>query len=294
MSGIDLSKLPAPAVVEKLDFETLLKTIKDDFIKRAPKHAAALNLESEPLLKLMQSAAYTVLNLRQRVNDAARSVMLAYATSSDLDHLAALFNVKRLVVEPARPKAIPPVKAKLEDDTALRARVQMALEGLTNAGTLGAYRFHGLSADGQVKDVGVDSPSAGQVRISVLSKTGNGAANAALVGKVQQKLNAEKVRPLTDTVNVQGAAIRAYTISARLHIIPAGPDKAVVRQAADKAARAYSVAQHRLGADIRLSALYAVLHVSGVEQVTLVAPVADLVCQTHQAPWCTGVSVTVA
>ena len=289
--GIDLSRLPAPDVIETLKFDALLQAIKDDFKRRAPQHAKTLDLESEPLAKLLQSAAYTAMHLRQRVNDAARSVMLAYATGRDLDHLAALFNVVRLEIGPANTQATPPVNAKMEDDGKLRARVQMALEGVSSAGSISAYRYHGLSADGQVKDIGVDSPKPGQVRISVLSKTANGAADASLLVKVREKLTAEKVRPLTDTVTVQGADIRAYAISAKLHIGP-GPDKEVVRKAADKAARAYSGAQHKLGADIRLSALYAALHLSGVEQVTLTAPASDLVCQAHQAPWCTGVSVT--
>ena len=291
--SIDLSQLPAPKVIEALSFETLLKSIKDDFVKRSPKHAAALDLESEPLLKLMQSAAYTVLHLRQRVNDAARQLLLAYATGPDLEHLAALFNVKRLVVEPAKPNANPPVPAKLESDDRLKRRVQMALEGISSAGATGAYRFHALSADGQVKDVSVESPAPGQVRVSVLSRTGQGEANEALLGKVRQALNADKVRPLTDTVVVQSAAIRPYAITAQLHIAP-GPDAKVVLAAARKAVTAYSRAQHKPGADIRLSALYAALHVQGVDRVSLAAPGADQVSAPHQAPWCTGVNVTKA
>lgn len=39
--------------------------------------------------------------LRQRVNDAAKAVMLAYSTGEDLDQLGANFNTPRLVVAPA-------------------------------------------------------------------------------------------------------------------------------------------------------------------------------------------------
>lgn len=293
MKQIDLSALAAPDVIETLEFEALLKEITAEFKRRSPEHAQVLQLESEPLTKLMEAAAYTLLHLRQRVNDAARSVLLAYATGPDLAHLAALFNVKRLVVAPGRPKAIPPVPAKMEPDDKLRARAQMALEGISSAGATGAYRFHGLSAHGQVKDVSVESPTPGQVRVSVLSRTGRGEASAALLGQVRQALNAEKVRPLTDTVVVQSAAIRPYAITAKLHIAP-GPDAKVVLQAATQAVTAYSQAQHRPGADIRLSALYAALHVSGVDRVSLSAPATDHICAPHQAPWCTGVNVTAA
>lgn len=293
MSQIDLSALPAPEVIETLNFEALLKEITAEFKRRSPEHAKVLQLESEPLTKLMEAAAYTLLHLRQRVNDAARSVLLAYATGPDLAHLAALFNVQRLVVEPARPKAVPPVPARMESDDKLRARVQMALEGISSAGATGAYRFHALSADGQVKEVSVESPTPGQVRVSVLSRTGQGEASQALLDKVKKALNAEKVRPLCDTVVVQSAAIRPYAITARLHIAK-GPDAKVVLAAAQKAVTAYSQAQHRPGADVRLSALYAALHVSGVDRVSLSEPGADHVSAPHQAPWCTGINVTAA
>ena len=45
--------------------------------------------------------AYRELLIRQRVNDAARGVMLATASGTDLDNLAANFNVERLLITPA-------------------------------------------------------------------------------------------------------------------------------------------------------------------------------------------------
>ena len=46
-------------------------------------------------------------------------------------------------------------------------------------------------------------------------------------------------------------------------------------------------AQHRLGRDIRLSAIYAALHVEGVQRVELTAPLADIVLNSTQASFCT-------
>ncbi|PJN94872.1 baseplate assembly protein, partial [Amaricoccus sp. HAR-UPW-R2A-40] len=103
MSGfgaIDLSRLPPPDVVERLDFETILGAMKADLIARAPDLAPALALESEPAVKILEVAAYRELLLRARINDAARAVMIATATGADLDHLAALFGVARFVLDP--------------------------------------------------------------------------------------------------------------------------------------------------------------------------------------------------
>jgi phage-related baseplate assembly protein len=49
--------------------------------------------------------------------------MLAYATGANLEHLAALYGVERLVTDPGSPTAVPPVAPTMETDAALRARV---------------------------------------------------------------------------------------------------------------------------------------------------------------------------
>ena len=52
---IDLSQVPAPAAVETLDFDVLLAEIKADLIARYPDVSDVLNLESEPLTKLLKT-----------------------------------------------------------------------------------------------------------------------------------------------------------------------------------------------------------------------------------------------
>ena len=94
---IDLSKLPAPNVIETLDFETLLTDYINDFVARNPNYSALL--ESDPAIILMQVVAYREMLLRARINEAAKANMLAYATKGDLDNLAAFFGVERLKVK---------------------------------------------------------------------------------------------------------------------------------------------------------------------------------------------------
>ena len=53
-------------------------------------------LESDPANKVLEVAAYREMLIRQRVNEAACGVMVAFATGSDLDHLAAFYPEKRL------------------------------------------------------------------------------------------------------------------------------------------------------------------------------------------------------
>lgn len=290
-TAIDLSQLPAPTVVETLDYESVLAALQADFTARYPAFTAAL--ESEPVLKLLEVAAWRELIVRGRVNDAARACMLAYALGADLDHLAALYGVQRLLLDAGDPTAVPPVPPTYESDTRLRARTQLALEGFSTAGPVGAYEFWALSADAHVLDVSVQSPVPGQVLVTVLDSRGNGTPDAALLAAVLTTLSAEDVRPLTDQVLVQAAEIVPYTITAALTVYP-GPDAATVRVAAAAATTAYAASVHRLGYDVTLSGLYAALHQPGVQRVALTAPAADLVLAAHQAGWCTAVTVTLA
>lgn len=289
---IDLSTLPAPSVVEPLDYEAILSAMLTDLQARDPAFTALV--ESDPAYKILEVAAYRELLVRQRVNDAAREVMLAYSTGANLEQLAALFGVTRKTVTPADNEAIPPVPAVMETDTDLRYRTQLALEGFSTAGPAGAYQFHALSVDG-IKDVAVAGPpvtSPGYVRVTVLGNDGNGEVDAPLLADVALALNDDDVRPLTDNVTVQSATVVEYTIRANIYILP-GPDSAVVTANAQAAAEALASASHKVGRDIRVSALYAALHQAGVERVELLSPgiTADLICDDTEAPYCTGITL---
>lgn len=298
MSGtIDLSQLPPPVVVEPLDFETLFAQRKAAFIAMYPEDeqeeiARTLELESEPITMLLEENCYRELLLRQRVNEAARAVMLAYSTDSDLDNLAVNFNVERLTIQEEDDSVTPPIEAVMESDPDLRTRTQQAFEGLSVAGPTAAYEFWGRSADGRVADISAVSPTPACVTISVLSREGDGTASDDLLSVVAAALNDEEVRPVADRVTVQSAEIVPYQIDATLYIYP-GPEAEPVRQASEQQLQAYIAAQNRLGRDIRLSAIYAALHVEGVQRVELAQPVANIVLSDYQASHCTEYTITV-
>lgn len=290
-SSVDLSQLAPPAVVEALDFETILAAMVADLQARAPEFSAMV--ESDPAFKVLEVAAYRELLIRQRVNDAARAVMLAYATGADLDQIAANYGVARLLITPADDTTIPPTAAVYESDDEFRSRVTLSLEGYTSAGSEGSYVFNALSASGDVKDVSATSPTPGQVVVYVLSRSGSGAASLDLITAVEAALNAEKVRPMTDQVTVMSASIVEYAITAELVVYP-GPDATVVLEAAQAAVAAYADQQHRMGYDVTLSGIYAALHQPGVQRVNLVSPAANIEISDGEAAYCTDITVTVA
>lgn len=288
---IDLSTLPAPDVIEELNFETIFAAMLADLQARDPAFSALV--ESDPAYKILEVAAYRELLVRQRVNDAARAVMLAYATGTDLDQLGALFGVTRFVIEEGDPEAVPPIPQVLESDTEFRRRIQLSLEGFSVAGPRGAYIFHGLSADADVLDISATSPDPGEVLISVLSRVGNGAASSPLLAAVEAKLNSDSIRPLTDLVTVQSASIVNYTVTAGLYVYP-GPDSSVVLQKALAALNTYIAQVHKIGQDVTLSGIYAALHQPGVQRVNLTSPSANVVISPTQASFCTAINVTIA
>ncbi|WP_110675336.1 baseplate J/gp47 family protein [Salinicola sp. RZ23] len=288
-TAIDLSQLPAPDAIETLDYETLLAARKASLIALYPADeqadiAARLELESEPLVKLLQENAYREIVLRQRINEAARANMLAFAIGADLDQLGANFGVKRLMIDAGDPDAVPPVAPTFESDTALRSRIQLAFESLSVAGPVGAYRFQALAAHPDVLDVAVESPDPVDVVVTILSRTGDGIPGADVLTAVRAHI--DERRPLTDRVTVQPADIVEYQIDANL-TLDDGPDADVVQQSAIARLNAYIASRHRLGAWVTRSGIHAALTVEGVVAVELL-DWADLRAQPHQAPACTA------
>ena len=290
---IDLSQLPAPDIVETIDFESLLAERKAKLVSLYPADqqaevAAALALESEPMNIHLQENTYREIVLRQRVNDAARAVMLAYATGKDLVQLAALFGISKLTI--VEPDPANDIEGVYESDTDLRARTQLAPQSFSVAGPEGAYISHARNADGLVLDASATSPAPCEVVVTVLSREGDGTAEKPLLDKVAAALQSDDVRPLTDKVTVQGARINRYAIRAHL-VFFAGPDRSVAMAEANKKTAAYAKEMHKLGMEITLDGIYAAARQAGVQKVILESPLANIPATKQQAPYCTAIEL---
>ena len=242
--------------------------------------AAALELESEPLTIDLQQQAYQELLLRQRINEATAANMLALATGTDLDHIAARVGLERKIIQAADPDATPPVEAILESDAALRLRCQLFPEKLAAAGPRDTYYAHALDASTDVADaqvVNADSGlvPAGTVRVYIKSHT-EAVANGHLITTVYDYLSADTRRPLCDTVEVQAANAWAVPIE-WANEYETGPDKAVVFANQQAAITALIAKNANIGAEVSLSKIIGALDVEGVKKVTLTKPNADVV-----------------
>ena len=305
MSMIDLSTVAPPDVVHPLDFEAVLLQIKAELVSRLPEAADVLELESEPLTKLLEVMAYREVLLRQRVNEAARAVMLAYAVGTDLEQLGSNYGVVRLPGE---------------TDNRLRHRVQQAFNRLAAAGPSQAYRQHAMGVSADVRDVQVFSEAPGRVTVSVLAPqlvaigdtdATSVAAGIALFGESQVNgkayvpepndgpllravaaaLSAEDVRPLTDHVVVRAPRLITYTVAAVLETLP-GPDPALVLSRRRDALNAYLRSCQTQGCDVTRAAITAALVETAIKDVQLDQPAANVVAGPGEIAVCIGVSLT--
>ncbi len=190
---IELERLPLPELIESLNFEVIFKEMWEDLVKRAPTYDALI--ETDPAIILLQDAAYREVLQRQRINDVAKGLLLAYAKGLALDHLAGNFGVERLLIEDGDSTTYPPILPEWESDENLRKRTQLSLEGHTTAGSEGSYVFWGLSTksteNGGVKDIDVS------IRMQLIDPFGN--EFRALKAKIEQAHKEEKKLELDET-----------------------------------------------------------------------------------------------
>lgn len=284
-STIDLSELPPPDVVQPVPAEEIIAARKANIVTRlaaldpdlADDVAAILTLESEPMTKIQETGAYRETIHYARVNDAARAVLLATSTGADLDNLGAFYKVSR---------------ADGESDARFRKRISIAPEALTTTGPRGAYEFHVMSVDPSIKSVGLVKPLPGYVNVTFLvSGAGNGVPAPALISAVAAHLLDEKISPMTDIIQVSAPAITSFVVSVAI-LVPPGPDREMVRVAADAAIKAYVASRHKIDRTVYHSGLVAAAQVPGVERVRIIAPTADVVPAAGGACHATSITVT--
>ena len=254
---MNLSDLETPQIIEELSLSEILEQMRNKLIEIEPEFNAYL--ESDPLIKLMEIAAYRELLLRQRINQAAKANLLAFATESDLDNLAAFYGITRL---------------ENETDDELRTRTQAKIVGWSSAGSREAYKFHALNSDPRVKEANANSPEPGLVRISILSKENNGVVSDDLLETVNDYMQRDDIRMLTDTVLVVPCNLIDIDVKAKITLMSSTPIeflstiKSSFKNAFAKIAG--------LGVSISRSWIISNLFLEGVKDVQLSLPTSDV------------------
>ena len=301
MSTVDFSQLPEPNLIQELDYESIFNERKEKFIALYPateqnQWRTILNRESDPVVKVLQENAYLELLYRNKCNADARSLLLAYAEGSDLDHLALTeYGLIRLIVTPADNSVVPPSPAIYESDERLRERCLLSFDGMNTAGSANAYRYFALSADGRVDGIKVKSDEETPCFLDIVITqvdSENGEASEELIQIVQTALDPDTVRPVGDRPTVKSSIATNYQIEAVLYVGKNAED-ALLLETANIRLDKYIKNAQKNGESIYLSAIYAALHVDGIERVQIISPTADLVMDNYHHPYCTTKSITV-
>lgn len=302
-TAINLQGLPPPNLIAPIAPEAELIAIRAELAAKFPANHpihAALALESEPINKILEVLAYRYSLKVSSINTTARSLMLAYATNADLDHIGVTYyRVQRKVLQAENLTTSPVTPEILEDDTAYRDRLALSVEAETKAGSAGSYLFHALSASPQVFNATVHSPAptevdvylSGQIDGDVLEQADKTVGvDASAIDDVTRALTADDVRPLTDLVRVHSALAKAYRINAVIYI-KAGISPQLLLEQGMTALREYLRNEFKPGRRIATSRIIGALDVNGVSRIELTEPISDVLVDVSQVAHCVGYDI---
>ncbi|RUV44607.1 baseplate J protein [Mesorhizobium sp. M1A.T.Ca.IN.004.03.1.1] len=258
-----LEGLPTPQAITVTSEADALAAIKAVFIDLATSYGldvtGIIDLEGEPGSIQLQVGAFREVLYRAAINDAVKANLLAFAAGADLDHLAAFYDVIRLTGE---------------TDARLRARTVVAISGRSTAGSEDWYKSAAFRASIRVKDVAVYRVGTGpDIRIAVLATDNFGEPDAALLAGVNNEVQKNSVRVISDRVTVVSATSATVNVAADIWLLPTTP--ITVFDSLETLLRQAMAEEGGLGFNVTRSWLTAKLQAPGVQRVSLTVPVTD-------------------
>lgn len=178
-----------------------------------------------------------------------------------------------------------------ETDQQLRERIKLAPASFSVAGPRAAYVYFAKTASPLIIDVAVTSPNPGVVNIYPLIDSTE-PTPTEILDLVEAVVNDDRVRPLTDTVNVIAPTKANYVLQVEIVLFTnAHPD---TQARVTAALNAFVTAKRQtMGQDVVRSQIIAAAQLPGVYSVNVVTPSADVVVTANEFPVSTYVAVTV-
>lgn len=183
--------------------------------------------------------------------------------------------------------------ANAESDDELRERIMLAPASFSVAGPKDAYVYFAKSAHPSIVDVAVTSPNPGDVNIYPLLEGGL-MPTQEILDAVQAICNADKIRPLTDSVYTLQPTSTDYAIEVNLTLLT----NAVTDSTKSKVEAILNTfkedRKNRLGVDVVRSQLIQLSKIDGeVYDVEVVSPAANIVADPEVYTNCTSITVNV-
>lgn len=169
----------------------------------------------------------------------------------------------------------------LESDENFKNRIYIAPETFSVAGPKLAYIYHTKSVSSDIIDVAILSENPGEVSIYPLMNNGE-LPSDELLTEIKNKLSADDIRPLTDSVNVIKPVIKNYNINLDYYLYdnknPINHDEIV------SIVNKFIIWQKSaIGRDINTDKLISDLHNCGVKRVVIHEPVFTAVADNELA-----------
>jgi len=153
-----------------------------------------------------------------------------------------------------------------ESDEDFKKRIKISLADKSTAGSTMTYKSFTFKADERVEDVKVSSPSAGVVDVVYYSSE----ADELMQKRIENTLNADEIRPLTDLVQVKKAKEIIFDVEAEI-IIKNGVDSSAVYSNAILNLKS-TFSNMKIGKNISLAKIIHSLMVDNVIDVSLISP----------------------
>lgn len=171
-----------------------------------------------------------------------------------------------------------------EADKEYYERMRESMESFSTAGPVNSYIYHAKSVTAAVVDVTATTPEPGVVDVRVLLQGGEQPTEAILQA-IYEKLNADDVRPLTDTVIVSAPEEDPFELDVTFWIERnTQASSSMIEVAARQEVENYILWQTgKMGRDINPSYLVHKLMETGVKRVEVRKPEFKIVEKTHVA-----------
>ncbi|AJI52649.1 baseplate J/gp47 family protein [Francisella philomiragia] len=208
------------------------------------------------ITKLFDIIAYKEFNLIEKLNYQAKQCFIIFATGDNLDALGVSFATPRNTNE--------------KDDD-YRARILLAFDTISNAGTKEAYLYHTKSID-EVLDAQVLSPEPAKVLVFIRSEVEN---KQELEKQVLDYLNQDHIRAITDLITVSHGTVEIIDFHAKIYA-KANPLDEVIIQNRTKDLKQYFKDNEKLKATISVAGIYDALHDNNIRKIDLISPATNL------------------
>lgn len=180
-----------------------------------------------------------------------------------------------------------------EDDDSLRERVFLAPSSYTTTGSADAYIYHCKLFSNDIADV-IATSDVGSAVVNIIVLLKNGVIpEEKLITQLQEYLNGDSIKTLTDKVVVTAPSVKKYDINLTYYINKSERSKALlIKKNVEKAIDEYILWQNsKIGRDINPDKLIEKIIAAGAKRVAVSSPIYQA-CNQIEVPQLANKGIT--